>query len=237
MGNSDYSEEVTATTQLDGFPMPLRVSYDPSTGQVAINMANTCLQLVAQVELRDDDGEWRTFNRIPVAGLTHKELLVPLSSPSPVSTISEISPASLGSDDYVRVRLCLQSPGDNMCGTYVKAESKFEKHFAFSEHKSDCVRFCFSWTDLHQGNCSDPHTDFGRHCCVRCCLCDVCGDGVHFLQVQAHPEEERQERPPGGDPKVSFVTFGFPLCYPVTVFSHDYLFFVFIIVLVLVPIS
>lgn len=125
LGSSDFSDEVTATTQLDGFPMPLRVSYDPSTGQVAINLANTCLQLIAQVELRDDDGEWRTFNRIPVGGLTHKELQVPLSSPSPVSTISEISPASLGSEDYVRVRLCLQGPGDNMCGTYVKAESKF----------------------------------------------------------------------------------------------------------------
>jgi len=148
MGYSDYSEEVTATTQLDGFPVPQRVSYDPATGQVAINLASTCLQLVAQVELRDDDGEWRTFNRIPVGGLTHKELQVPLSSPPPVPTLADTSTASLDSD-YVRVRLCLQGPGDSMCGTYVKAERKFFKRLAFRTEKLICMPPFCSRANVH----------------------------------------------------------------------------------------
>ncbi|CAB3378504.1 Hypothetical predicted protein [Cloeon dipterum] len=123
-GSSDFSEEVSATTQLDGFPVPQRVTYDPSTGQVAVNLASSCLQLLAHVETRDEHGEWSTFKKVSVGGMSILEFRVPTPSPSPATTtITEaISPASLESETYVRVRLCLQSSGENVCGSFVKAE-------------------------------------------------------------------------------------------------------------------
>jgi echinoid protein len=125
MGDSEYSEEVTATTQLDRFPVPQRVSYDPSTGQVAINLASSCLSLVANVELRTEDGEWRSFKELSVGGTTHKELIVPTTTSNPATASPSQSPAALELEDYVRVRLCLQGSQDHMCGAYVKAESKY----------------------------------------------------------------------------------------------------------------
>jgi echinoid protein len=135
MGDSDYSEEVTATTKLDRFPVPQRVSYDPSNGQVAINLASSCLQLVALVELRDEVGEWRTFTKVPVGGTTHKELTVPISPGNPATASPSQSPAALELEDYVRVKLCLQGSQDPLCGAYIKADSEYLHAFKFFLNK------------------------------------------------------------------------------------------------------
>lgn len=47
-GDSDYSEVTTAITKVDKIPAPLRVTFDPESHALSINIAATCLQLVSR---------------------------------------------------------------------------------------------------------------------------------------------------------------------------------------------
>ncbi|KAH8328413.1 hypothetical protein KR067_009026, partial [Drosophila pandora] len=49
-GTSAYSNEVVATTKVSKIPPPLHVSYDPNSHVLGINVAATCLSLIAVVE-------------------------------------------------------------------------------------------------------------------------------------------------------------------------------------------
>ncbi|KAH8372531.1 hypothetical protein KR200_004239, partial [Drosophila serrata] len=49
-GTSGYSNEVLATTKVSKIPPPLHVSYDPNSHVLGINVAATCLSLIAVVE-------------------------------------------------------------------------------------------------------------------------------------------------------------------------------------------
>ncbi|KAH8353633.1 hypothetical protein KR084_012337, partial [Drosophila pseudotakahashii] len=49
-GTSGYSNEILATTKVSKIPPPLHVSYDPNSHVLGINVAATCLSLIAVVE-------------------------------------------------------------------------------------------------------------------------------------------------------------------------------------------
>ncbi|XP_044316182.1 titin isoform X1 [Drosophila rhopaloa] len=49
-GSSGYSNDILATTKVSKIPPPLHVSYDPNSHVLGINVAATCLSLIAVVE-------------------------------------------------------------------------------------------------------------------------------------------------------------------------------------------
>lgn len=51
-GHSNYSEEASAVTKVDRIPAPQRVTYDPETHGLTLNIAATCLRMVSGVSYR-----------------------------------------------------------------------------------------------------------------------------------------------------------------------------------------
>lgn len=45
-GHSEYSQETVAMTKVDRIPAPQRVTFDPVSHALTINIGATCLQLV-----------------------------------------------------------------------------------------------------------------------------------------------------------------------------------------------
>lgn len=45
-GQSEYSQETVAMTKVDRIPAPQRVTFDPESHALTINIGATCLQLV-----------------------------------------------------------------------------------------------------------------------------------------------------------------------------------------------
>lgn len=45
-GHSEYSQETVAMTKVDRIPAPQRVTFDPESHALTINIGATCLQLV-----------------------------------------------------------------------------------------------------------------------------------------------------------------------------------------------
>lgn len=141
-GNSNYSEEETASTKVDRIPVPQRVTYDPDSHALSINVAPTCLMLLGQVEVtnRDDDTDWRFVESLPIAysggGATRSEATIFSLVARAKTHDYKASGRSLGSDDddllleantqqssdpRVRVRLCLKASPE-VCGDYTEAE-------------------------------------------------------------------------------------------------------------------
>ncbi|XP_039283804.1 hemicentin-1 isoform X1 [Nilaparvata lugens] len=136
-GDSDYSEVATAMTHVDKIPAPQRVTFDPESHAMSINIAATCLQLDGIVESASNhipDPTWRFVESL---------VLAPSGGSSKRSTILSLMPKrnavksggrSLEPEDddqlvighaadniRVRVKLCLQTNHD-MCGDYTEAE-------------------------------------------------------------------------------------------------------------------
>lgn len=113
--SSDYSDEFSATTTVTKIPAPSRVTYDPASGTLAINIAQTCLALVASIERLDEDGKWQYISEWPLDVLggapTQREGALPY-------------PDIETSEPGIKVRLCLKTDREK-CGEYTKAESKF----------------------------------------------------------------------------------------------------------------
>lgn len=120
--HSDYSDEITATTSVAKIPSPLRVSYDPEGGTLAINVGATCLALVASIEKSDSgsDNTWRIVDDWPLEVLgsasTQREGILD-------------DPAASSSEPRIRVRLCLKADRQR-CGDYVEAESEYPHLYA-----------------------------------------------------------------------------------------------------------
>nr|XP_050865730.1 hemicentin-1 isoform X2 [Vespula vulgaris] len=111
--HSDYSDEVVATTAVAKIPTPLRVSYDPETGTLAINIGATCLALVASIEKFDGtDNSWRIVEEWP--------LEVSGNAPTQREGILD-DPESSDSEPRLRVRVCLKADRQK-CGEYAEAE-------------------------------------------------------------------------------------------------------------------
>ncbi|XP_033226745.1 neurofascin isoform X2 [Belonocnema kinseyi] len=112
--HSDYSDEISATTAVAKIPMPMRVTYDPETFLLSMNVGATCLALVASIERLDSgsDSSWRITEEWPLEVLgsasTHRQ--------NPLHD-SEAD----NSDPHIRVRLCLKADRQK-CGEYMDAE-------------------------------------------------------------------------------------------------------------------
>ncbi|XP_075224340.1 hemicentin protein echinoid isoform X2 [Lycorma delicatula] len=139
-GPSDDSEVITAITKVDRIPAPQRVTFDPESHALSINIGATCLQLVGIVEAATShlpDPNWRLVESLPLApsgsGSTRREAtilsLVPrrhaVKSTGRSLEPEEDSQLVIGhtADNIrVRVKLCLQTNHET-CGDYTEAES------------------------------------------------------------------------------------------------------------------
>lgn len=121
---------------MDRIPAPQRVAYDPENNLLSLNVAPTCLQLLALVEaangiIAPDQLNWRLLDSLPMAGdgNTRREVsILPLPDgqsfeEEPPVIISTISPR-------VRVKLCLASEVHH-CSEYTDAESTSPQIFYF----------------------------------------------------------------------------------------------------------
>ncbi|XP_053960581.1 neural cell adhesion molecule 1 [Anastrepha ludens] len=138
-GSSGYSNEALATTKVSKIPPPLHVTYDPSSHVLGINVAATCLSLIAIVEsLVNRETPLATWEIVDTVTLlpsgteaTFKEAVI---NHIPQTTHYSASGRTLGhAEDItlalaetaqgptVRVKLCLRTNHDH-CGQYANAE-------------------------------------------------------------------------------------------------------------------
>ncbi|XP_025207397.1 hemicentin-2 isoform X2 [Melanaphis sacchari] len=143
-GHSEYSQETVAMTKVDRIPAPQRVTFDPKSHALTINIGATCLQLVGVVEAsmggaRED---WHLIETLPLAvsgsTSTHREAtilsLVSRRQSTGARSLDDDDDLNLisGSEDEdlidkpvddvrIRVRLCLRS-SQTTCGDYTEAE-------------------------------------------------------------------------------------------------------------------
>ncbi|BES87266.1 negative regulation of ERBB signaling pathway [Nesidiocoris tenuis] len=136
-GQSNYSEEAAAMTKVDKIPSPQRVTFDPESHELTINIAATCLQLIAMVEVSTSmyGHNWRlveTMSLSPSGSSSRKEATVLSLMPRRAAKTSGRALEITSDDDdiiddhsvdnvRVRVRYCLQSNKET-CGDYTEAE-------------------------------------------------------------------------------------------------------------------
>ncbi|KAL7742292.1 hypothetical protein ACLKA6_005551 [Drosophila palustris] len=147
-GTSGYSNEILATTKVSKIPPPLHVSYDPNSHVLGINVAATCLSLIAVVEslvTRDATVPmWEiveTLTLLPSGSeATFKEAVINQIARTAHYTTATTSGRSLnpsngqlaedrtmalaetaGPGPVVRVKLCLLANHEH-CGAYANAE-------------------------------------------------------------------------------------------------------------------
>uniref|UniRef100_A0A1I8PZM6 Uncharacterized protein n=1 Tax=Stomoxys calcitrans TaxID=35570 RepID=A0A1I8PZM6_STOCA len=141
-GSSGYSNEVQATTKVSKIPPPLHVTYDPNSHVVGINIAATCLSLIAIVEsLVNRESPMATWEVVDNISLlpsgkeaTFRETTINHIVQRPHYSISGHRTAVGHAEDMtlalaenkqaspaVRVKLCLHSNRDH-CGEYANAE-------------------------------------------------------------------------------------------------------------------
>ncbi|XP_073977737.1 contactin-2-like isoform X4 [Rhodnius prolixus] len=135
-GQSNYSEEAAAMTKVDRIPTPQRVTFDPESHELTINIAATCLQLIAMVEVSTSvyGHDWRLVETMPLSpsgASSRREATILSLMPRRAAKTSGRS-LEINQDDHilddhgadsvrVRVRYCLQSNKDT-CGDYTEAE-------------------------------------------------------------------------------------------------------------------
>ncbi|XP_054083194.1 neural cell adhesion molecule 1-B [Zeugodacus cucurbitae] len=138
-GSSGYSNEVLATTKVSKIPPPLHVTYDPNSHVLGINVAATCLSLIAIVESlvnrETPMAAWEIVDTVTLlpsgSEATFKEAVI---NHIPQTTHYSASGRTLGhAEDItlalaetaqgptVRVKLCLRTNHDH-CGQYANAE-------------------------------------------------------------------------------------------------------------------
>ena len=104
-GESKYSDEILMSTRIDvnQIPMPENVHYERSTSVASFNLAQTQLQLIARIELENNDGSWSQYDAIPVKDTPFSEMIR-----------NNVSVKNL------RVRFCLET-NHELCGSYTDA--------------------------------------------------------------------------------------------------------------------
>uniref|UniRef100_A0A8D8W7X6 Hemicentin-1 n=1 Tax=Cacopsylla melanoneura TaxID=428564 RepID=A0A8D8W7X6_9HEMI len=146
-GHSNYSDEAVVMTRVERIPQPQRVTFDPETHALVVNLAATCLQLVGIVEaITDptmnlaDENDWQQIQSIPLipsgSSATRREAtvlsLVSRRRNSNGRALEEdfvddaqesigAQPVVTGGDVRVRVKLCLASD-HSVCGDTTEAE-------------------------------------------------------------------------------------------------------------------
>ncbi|CAH0770951.1 unnamed protein product [Bemisia tabaci] len=136
-GHSDYSEEAYAMTKVDRIPAPQRVTFNPETLDLTLNIAATCLQLVGVVEATTSqlaDPDWHIIETLHLeasgSGSSRQEATISSLASRRASTGRSLDDPvedqllvdrSMADEVRVRVRLCLRSSQDT-CGDYTEAE-------------------------------------------------------------------------------------------------------------------
>ena len=155
--HSDYSDEVTATTAVAKIPSPLRISYDPESGMLAINVGATCLSLVASIEKNDgpssstDESQWRILDEWPLEVLG--------SAPTQREGVLDDLDALDTTEPRLRVRLCLKADRQK-CGEYAEAESNYphylfppiQKFLVVIERHFERYFVCYSRSFVHRSS-------------------------------------------------------------------------------------
>ncbi|XP_067623295.1 neural cell adhesion molecule 1 [Eurosta solidaginis] len=138
-GSSGYSNEALATTKVSKIPPPLHVTYDPDSHILGINVAATCLSLIAVVESLVNRASpvatWEIVDTVTLlpsgTEATFKESVI---NHIPQTTHYSASGRTLGHAEDVtlalaetaqgptmRVKLCLRTNHEH-CGQYANAE-------------------------------------------------------------------------------------------------------------------
>ncbi|XP_073825110.1 uncharacterized protein [Musca autumnalis] len=141
-GSSGYSNEMQATTKVSKIPPPLHVTYDPNSHVVGINVAATCLSLIAIVEsLVNRESPMATWEIVDTVSLlpsgnepTFKETTINHITQRAHYSVSGHRTTMGRAEDMtlalaenkqpspaVRVKLCLLA-NQNHCGEYANAE-------------------------------------------------------------------------------------------------------------------
>ncbi|XP_071050518.1 cell adhesion molecule Dscam2 isoform X1 [Onthophagus taurus] len=131
-GKSDYSHEISVTTRVDRLPIPQKVTYDPSSHVLHVEVPSTCLPLVAIVESITNENmpvpTWKVLDTLPleVSGMmsTYKEANLD-------QVVSRMYRGKMLLDDQlnmdeeyqsrVRVKFCLGTHLEH-CGDSIEAE-------------------------------------------------------------------------------------------------------------------
>jgi echinoid len=136
-GNSEYSNEIATTTKVNKISPPLHATFDPTTRVLGINVAATCLALIAVVESviygNTPMAAWQVVDTVTlqVSGS------VPIYKESVIDELVKARKSSArtyGDNDLpfafedelnprVRVKLCLKGNHEH-CSDYTEAESK-----------------------------------------------------------------------------------------------------------------
>ena len=105
LGESKYSEEISAVTKVDvmQIPKPDNVHFETSTNLASFNIRNEFLPLVAMIELENADGTWTHYDQLALGD----SILGEMPIVAPVTNL--------------RVRLCLET-NELMCGPYESAQ-------------------------------------------------------------------------------------------------------------------
>lgn len=105
LGESKYSEEISAITKIDvmQIPKPDNVHFETSTNTASFNFKNEFLPIVAFIELENPDGTWAHYSQVQMgdSDLGQMKILAPVSN--------------------LRVKLCLES-NEHMCGPFENAQ-------------------------------------------------------------------------------------------------------------------
>ena len=121
-GESDWSDEMVITTLVDllNIPRPDSLVVERSTRLAHIQAPSTQLVLVAELEVRADDGAWRKFGekslgdqnygKIAVSGVQEEYSQLPVTEEG----------GETGPDLALRARLCLEED-PQACGPYITA--------------------------------------------------------------------------------------------------------------------
>ncbi|XP_030383652.1 Down syndrome cell adhesion molecule homolog [Scaptodrosophila lebanonensis] len=150
-GTSGYSNEVLATTKVSKIPPPLHVTYDPNSHVLGINVAATCLSLIAVVESLVNrqtpvatweivdtltllpSGNEATFKEAVINHMARTAHYTTATSGRSLGGSSSVGGAQMGEDitmalaetagqgPSVRVKLCLRNNHEH-CGAYANAE-------------------------------------------------------------------------------------------------------------------
>mgnify|MGYP003309806701 CR=1 FL=1 len=104
-GESKYSEEIHISTRIDisRIPLPENVHFERSTSLASFNLSPTMLNLIAKIELENNDGTWIQYDAIAVKESPFAEMIKKNESVK-----------------NLRVRFCLET-NEELCGAYTEA--------------------------------------------------------------------------------------------------------------------
>ena len=108
-GESKYTSEVAEVTKIDvaKIPSPQDVHFEKTTNTASFRVQNDNLPLVAKVELENPNGNWEPYDELSLA---------------PGSSNFAELPIKAAIINSLRIRLCLDTTNEILCGDYTPAK-------------------------------------------------------------------------------------------------------------------